>query len=469
MMLASLRTRLWLSYALLIGMVLVMVGGIFFLVLARSSLSARQVVPRLRGAEGAAYALLEVRVLAAPERQQTVLERVAQVYGGVHLVIIDQDGTVAAEAGMGNNPPYPQIPLPLTPNNTNLATVYSIRDSQKRVWFYTLRLLDGQAQTYLMVATLRPVIPWLNTLTDDLGLPLLEAAGAAMVAALFLALLMGGWIANPLRRISEAARKVAAGDIRPIDPQGPTEVKELANSFNAMTQKVQISQQSQRDFVANVSHELKTPLTAIQGFAHAIVDGAASSPDLLRQAGEVILTESDRMYRLVTDLLALARLDAGTANLLKEPVDLREVLEGVVVKFEPAARSSQVSLEAQLSALPVVMGDGDRLAQVFSNLVDNAIKFTPANGRVVVAAHQAGQQVEVRVSDTGMGIAPEDQKRIFERFYQTDKSRRGGAGRGVGLGLAIARQVVQAEGGSISVSSAPGKGSEFIVRLPSGK
>jgi two-component system OmpR family sensor kinase len=465
MMLASLRTRLWLSYALLIGMVLVVVGASFFLVLARSSLAARQAVPRLRGAEGAAFALLEVRALATPDREQVVLDRVAQLYPGIHLAILNQDGTVATEGGMPNYQPYPKIPLPLTPNATNLANVYSTRDAQKRVWFYTLHLLDAQAQTYLMVATPRPVIPWLTTLTDDLGRPLIEAAGIAMVAAFILALLMGRWITNPLRRITEAARKVAAGDIRPIDPQGPTEVKELANSFNAMTHKVQTSQQSQRDFVANVSHELKTPLTAIQGFAQAIVDGAASSPDILRQAGEVILNESDRMYRLVTDLLALARLDAGTANLVKEPVDLREVLEGVVVKFEPAARRGQVSLESQVSPLPVFMGDGDRLAQVFSNLVDNAIKFTP-NGRVIVSARQDGRQVEIRVSDTGIGIAAEDQKRIFERFYQTDKSRRGGTGRGVGLGLAIARQVVQAEGGTISVTSAVGKGSEFVVRLP---
>ena len=465
-MLASLRTWLWLSYALLIMMVLAVVGGGFFLVLARSSLAARQVAPRLRGAEGAAFALLEIRALGAPDREQVVLDRVAQLYGGVHLVILNSDGTIAAEAGMVNNQPFPQISRPFTPNTTSLASLYSTRDAQRRVWFYTLRQLDSQAQTYLMVATLRPVIPWLATLTDDIGRPLLEAGGIALLAAFILALLMGRWIANPLRRITDAARKVAAGDIHPIDPQGPTEVKELAASFNAMTHKVQTSQQSQRDFVANVSHELKTPLTAIQGFAQAIVDGAASSPDILRQAGDVILSESDRMYRLVTDLLALARLDAGTANLLKEPVDLGEVLNSILVKFEPAARRSQVSLESQVSTLPVIQGDGDRLAQVFSNLVDNAIKFTPANGRVVVSARLDGRQVEIRVSDTGIGIAPEEQKRIFERFYQADKSRRGGAGRGVGLGLAIARQVVQAEGGSISVASAVGKGSEFVVRLP---
>ncbi len=387
-MLASLRTRLWLSYALLIGLVLAVVGGGFFLVLARSPLAVRQAAPRLRGAEGAAFALLEARALETPERDQVVLDRVAQLYGGVHLAILNQDGTITTEAGMANNQPYPRISLPLTPNEANLASVYSARDSQKRVWFYTLRFLDAQSHTYLMVAMLRPVIPWLTTLTDDIGRPLLEAGGVALVAAFILALLMGRWIANPLRRITEAARKVAAGDIRPIDPQGPTEVKELADSFNAMTYKVQTSQQSQRDFVANVSHELKTPLTAIQGFAQAIVDGAASSPDILRQAGEVILSESDRMYRLVTGLLALARLDAGTANLLREPVKLNEVLEGVVAKFEPAARRSQVSLESQVGSLPVFLGDGDRLAQVFSNLVDNAIKFTPPNGRVVVSAHQ---------------------------------------------------------------------------------
>jgi len=446
------------------------VGGGFSLALivGKNSIAARQAAPRLRGAEGAAYALLEIRALQTAEREGTALQRVADLYK-VHLAILDQNGKVLAQAGLENNPPYPDIAPPLAPDTSALATVYSTRDANKRLWYYTLRLLDNQADTYLMVAMPRPVLPLVSILTDDVVRPLLEAAGVALLIAFILALLMGRWIANPIRRITEAAGKAAAGDFRPIDPQGPSEVKELAHSFNEMTHKVQISQRSQRDFVANVSHELKTPLTAIQGFATAIVDGAASSPEILRQAGEVILKESDRMYRLVTDLLTLARLDAGTANLLHEPVDLREVLDGVVMKFEPAAQRGQVTLETHIDSLPVFLGDGDRLAQVFSNLVDNAIKFTPANGQVVVSACQVGGQLEIRVSDSGIGISPEDQKRIFERFYQTDKSRRGGAGRGVGLGLAIARQIVQAEGGSISVTSTVGQGSEFVVNLPIGK
>ena len=135
-------------------------------------------------------------------------------------------------------------------------------------------------------------------------------------------------------------------------------------------------------------------------------------------------------------------------------------------KFEPQARQAQVTLAEQVQPLPSIRGDADRLAQVFSNLVDNALKFTPAGGRVTLAAAQAGDQIEVKVSDTGAGICLEDQAHIFERFYQADKSRRGGAGRGVGLGLAIARQVVEAQGGSIHLYSIPGRGTDFVVRLP---
>ena len=145
-MFASLRTRLWLSYALLIGVFVLVVGGGLFLVLARSSFVARQAVPRLRGAEGAAYGLLEVRLIDTPEREQTVLDRVAQLYG-VHLAILNQDGTTVSEAGLANNPPYAKPSLPLTPNSATLSEVSTTRDANRRVWFYTLRLLDPQTGT----------------------------------------------------------------------------------------------------------------------------------------------------------------------------------------------------------------------------------------------------------------------------------------------------------------------------------
>jgi signal transduction histidine kinase len=135
-------------------------------------------------------------------------------------------------------------------------------------------------------------------------------------------------------------------------------------------------------------------------------------------------------------------------------------------KFIPQARSAHVALNSSASRLPPIQGDRDRLAQVFNNLIDNAIKFTPPDGSVQISAASLGKFVEVKVTDTGAGIAPADQERIFERFYQADKSRRGGSHRGVGLGLAIARQIIQAHGGSLTVRSQPGSGSEFSVRLP---
>ncbi len=464
-MFASLRTRLWLSYAVMIGVILVVVGGGLFLVIARSSFVARQIAPRLRGAEGAAYGLLEIRILDTAEREQAIIDRVTQLYG-VHIAILNVDGKVEFESGLANNSPFPELTPPLVINSSNLSEVSTLRDSRRRLWYYTLRQLDTQSPTFLMVASLRPQIPWLTILSDDVGRPLIETGVLALAAAFFLAILIGRWIANPLKDIASASKRIAGGDTRPIVPHGPAEVKDLANSFNEMAAKVQSSQRSQRDFVANISHELKTPLTAIQGFAQAIFDGAVNSPEMINQAAGVILTESDRMYRLVNDLLTLARLDAGTASLVSESVDLSDLLQRVAAKFEPAARAGQIILTHQIESIPVINGDGDRLVQVFNNLVDNAIKYTPANGWVHISTRVVGDQVEIKVADSGSGIAPEDQERIFERFYQADKSRHGGAGRGVGLGLAIARQIIQAEGGSITVSSTLGQGSAFIVRLP---
>jgi signal transduction histidine kinase len=196
------------------------------------------------------------------------------------------------------------------------------------------------------------------------------------------------------------------------------------------------------------------------------MDGTAQTPETLHQAAEVIYKEAGRMNRLVLDLLTLARLEAGTADLQKSGVDLNELLKNVVDKFALQVRQNQVSLMWKEQGLPTIIGDGDRLVQVFTNIIDNALKFTPAGGRITLSAIQKLSQVIISIADTGPGIAPQDQKRIFERFYQVDKSRQGGARRGVGLGLPIARQIILAHGGDIWVESQPGQGSTFMVRLP---
>jgi two-component system sensor histidine kinase ResE len=249
-------------------------------------------------------------------------------------------------------------------------------------------------------------------------------------------------------------------------PHGPREVQELTRAFNEMNHRVQLSQKSQRDFVANVSHELKTPLTSVQGFAQALLDGTAATAEARQQAAGVIYDEAGRMHRMVLDLLDLARLDAGTADLKRSPVDLAALLNNVGQKFTPQARAARVFITVETPTLPLVTGDADRLAQVFTNLVDNALKYTPAGGQIRLRATPAGPEVWVEVRDTGTGIAPEALPHIFDRFYQADTARAGGKKHGAGLGLTIAKEIIQAHGGTISVRSAPGYGSEFTVRLP---
>ena len=298
----------------------------------------------------------------------------------------------------------------------------------------------------------------------------LVASVVGLVLSLALAWTMGRSIVGPLQKVTAAAEKVSQGDYDlHLDIASPDEVRSMANSFNTMTQAVKASQQAQRDFVANVSHELKTPLTSIQGFSQAILDGTADDPEAVKQAAGVIHDEAGRLTRMVSQLLDLARIEAGQIVMAREPVDLRAVLEGCVEKLTPQAVQGGVSLIAELTQLPPgarVTGDGDRLAQVFIILLDNALKHTAAGGKVTAVARYAdASQVKVSVSDTGPGIPPQDLPRIFERFYQVDKSRARGKG-GAGLGLAIAKEIVAAHGGEIAVESIVGVGSKFTVRLP---
>jgi signal transduction histidine kinase len=382
----------------------------------------------------------------------------------LRISILSDTGAVLVDGGVGITNPLPVPVRPFITTDADPNNALLIQDSTKTEWFYILHKIDDHH--YLMISTPRPSLPLAQILRDDILRPFFEAALVALLLGLLLSLLMGQWISRPLHHMAEGARKMADGTYDPIQPSGPNETRQLAESLNEMANKVQTSQKSQRDFIANISHELKTPLTSIQGFAQAILDGAAQTPEALQQAASVIFNEAGRMHRLVMDLLVLARLEGGTADLQKAPVDLGLLLNNIIDKFKLQAEQANVRFNLQLGPLPTITGDGDRLSQVFTNLVDNAIKYSPAGGQVTIFAALAGADVLIQVRDSGTGISPEDQKRIFERFYQVDKSRRGGSGRGVGLGLAIAHQIVTAHHGRIWVDSAPGQGSTFSVSLP---
>jgi signal transduction histidine kinase len=454
-MFSSLRARLWLSYALLIVTALTVVAIVLILYLVSNPVLFRQLEARLKAAEGVISAQPDLLGQIRPIDRITPI---AQAFG-VRILIFNRNGALV----MDSNPNEPAISLPPEPLVPRAAP--SLRDFSGKFWLYSLRLWpDGN---WLMVAGPRPKVAILAILTDELLPPLVEGGLIALLLSLILAFVIAKWVADPLQQMIAISRTIPADTIALVAEAGPAEVRELTRSFNAMLARVQETQNSQRDFVANVSHELKTPLTSIQGFSQAILDGTADTPQARQQAAQVIYNEAGRMHRMAIDLLDLARLDSGTADLKMAPVDMAALLRGVIERLNPMATEAGVQLTFELAKdLPVMNGDGDRLAQVFTNLVDNAIKFTPRGGTVSVRAVQDKGEVQVSVSDTGQGIAPDSVPHIFERFFRADYARSGGEKHGAGLGLAIVHEIVTALGGRISVRSSQGRGTAFIIHLP---
>lgn len=460
-MFSSLRSRLLFTYALVIVGVLFIVGVILLWILSRTPI--RQAYQRVT-----TYASLvqEREILlarASPEQLQAAANRADKNYNA-RVILLSPERQVLVDSRGNSAAPPPALPRPPGPGQNPLSIQF--RDSQGKWWIYAQRkLVNGDI---VVVATPRPRlgVQQITTFRDDFLIPMLQAGALALILALLLAFWISRWVEAPLQHIAGAARDVSAGQYRPVPLEGPGEVQDVAKAFNEMTERVKTSQKSQKDFVANVSHDLKTPLTSIQGFAQAILDGTASTPEALRQSAEVIYSEASRMHRMVLDLLDLAKLDSGIADLVHAPVNLATLLSGVVAKLDPLARQNQVYLETRLEPLPVLSGDVDRLAQVFTNLIENAIKYTSSGGKVILRANPLDGMVEVSIRDNGPGIPTEDLPHVFERFYRADKSRKGGSGQGVGLGLAIAHEIITAHHGSINVYSTPGQGSTFVVKLP---
>jgi signal transduction histidine kinase len=451
-MFTSLRSRLWLSYATVITLALGVVVIVLFIFIVRNPVLYRETTQRLRTVQ--TQVTEKARVFLA---DTAALQRLAEA-NNARIVVFDTDRNLLFDS----NPEQPALPFPrryALARNSQFTT-----DAQGGVWLHaTSRLPNGNM---LVVAAPRPSVRILNVFADELLVPILEGGLIALLLSLALAFLISRSVADPLQKVILAARKYPA-EAKPVPPRGPQEVQDLTRAFNSMVTRVESAQRSQRDFVANVSHELKTPLTSIQGFAQSLLDGTADSPEARRRAAQIIYDEAGRMHRMALDLLDLARLEGGTADLNMSAVDAGVLLRGVAEKFSLQAQKANINLQVNLPEnLPALIGDGDRLAQVFTNLVDNALKFTPANGNVALSARADGEWIQFEAADSGLGVESEALPRLFDRFYQADPSRARGDSRGAGLGLAIAREIVQAHGGKIGVRSSAGHGTTFTIRLP---
>ncbi|MBN8581802.1 MAG: HAMP domain-containing histidine kinase [Anaerolineae bacterium] len=455
-MFSSLRSRLWLSYAFLIVTALTVVTIVLFVSLFRNPLLYRQTTERLKAVQ---VVLVERSKEPQSPPMSVLAERSARTFD-VRVIVFSKDREMMFDSASGT-----EVSLSLPENRRFTRSLPIIRDENGGAWLYSIeKLSDG---TFLMVTAPRPRFSILNVFGDDF-MPIIGIGGGiALLLSLLVAFLVSGWIASPLQKVVNAARDMPSAESKPVMVSGPYEVQELTRAFNNMVERVQSSQTSQREFVANVSHELKTPLTSVQGFAQALLDGTADTDESRQKAAQVIFSESERMHRMVLDLLDLAKLDAGTADLKMTPLNMRALLSSIQEKFMPQSQRAGVKIETEIPAdLPSLIADGDRMAQVFTNLIDNALKFTPRGGSVSLIASLELDNMRVTVTDTGAGIPEKDLQNIFQRFYQADPARKGGEAHGAGLGLAIAHEIVAAHGGKISVRSQVVTGTTMEVILP---
>ncbi|MEW6424407.1 MAG: ATP-binding protein [Bacillota bacterium] len=334
---------------------------------------------------------------------------------------------------------------------------------------------DGQVAGALFIhAPVAPLAANLKAL-QQVGL---YALFAGALAATVLALLLSRRLTGPLIQMNQVARAMAAGDFgRRCELRSEDELNVLAGSLNTLSEKLQEKiaalervDRNRREFVANVSHELRTPLTIIQGYAEAVQDGLARREGREDEYLQNILEEVQRLRRLVDDLLDLGRMEAGRVKLKREPVNLALLARRVVDRFTPVAKEKGIVISCVTAeGLPPAAGDADRLEQVLINLVDNAVRYTPAGGEIGVKAEfspgRVPRRLLVTVRDAGPGIPEDELPLIWERFYKADKARQR-EGAGSGLGLAIARQIIELHGGTIEVRSRPGEGTSFAFTLP---
>jgi signal transduction histidine kinase len=299
---------------------------------------------------------------------------------------------------------------------------------------------------------------------------LLLATGAATLAAVGASLFVAGRILRPVRRLAAASRRLAAGHYgERVHVEAPDELGDLAASFNEMAVALEATERRRLELIGDVAHELRTPIATLEGYLEGLLDGviAPSPATWARLHGE-----AGRLRRLVDDLQELSRAEAGQIRLHPMPSDPADIVRGAVDRLESQFAEKGLALAVDVPAdLPAVQADADRAVQVLTNLLTNAMRYTPAPGRVLVTARPAGNgpagpAVEFAVADTGVGIAPEHLPHLFERFYRVDKSRSRALG-GSGIGLTIARAFVDAMGGHIRAESAgTGRGSTFAFSLP---
>jgi signal transduction histidine kinase len=424
-----------------------------------------------------------VRWAASGQSLSTISAQLDMTAGdaSVRILLLDDRGTVLHDTD-NNLFAGRTFSIPPDPGRRpNVAQGPVATPSGEEVFTVAPRFGDPRLQLQfggMRVAVVAPAQTLGRAWTDILP-RLSMAALSALVVSIVIAFWLASSITRPIAEITRASEEMARGNLDPdlTLPESNDEVGRLSSAFKAMAREVARSHRAMRDLLANVSHDLRTPLTSISGFAGALVDGTVSGADGAREAGRIIGEEAERMRRLVEDLLYLSRIESGDVALQHDPVDLSELALAAQARFLFRAQERGISFEVDAPRPVSILGDSHRLGQVLDNLVENAFKYTPSTGSVTVSVGleearavtntrnaRSARTATLTVHNTGSYIPPEEAERVFERFYQIDKARAGN--RGSGLGLAIATEIIQAHGGRIALHSTMQGGTTFTVRIP---
>ena len=464
---SSLQFRLALGFVLALAVALVLLG------LATGLVAGKQAERFERNRDLAQAARVRQFVSDHYSRQrdwakdreglQQALERAGRL-SGVQIQVFDQDGALVADS---------HTYIPLAPRDGERkgwgrrktdVSEFPVFSSEEQVGAFTVSDVafpDPGPQGPVLAN------PLPSDISREVNRSLLWAGIGAAALGTALVWLLSRRTLAPLQSLGEAARRLGRGDLSQRAPAtGPTEIQQLAHNFNAMAAELEEAERHRRNLTADIAHELRTPLSNIQGYLEAIKDGLVqSTPETL----DTIHGQALQLSRLVEDLRLLAQVESGDLLLDVARVSPEELLRSCIDAVRPRADAKTVALTIDVDPdLPALEIDGARISQVVGNLLENAITHTPQGGAVTVSARAESGHVEVSVGDTGPGIAPEDLPRVFDRFYRADPSRSRDTG-GSGLGLTIARRLTEAHGGTIAVNSVPGGGSRFSVRLPAGQ
>lgn len=484
-MFSSLRWRIAFAYLLLIGIGFVVTNLSILRVFENRQIHEKQ--ERFR-----AYAVQVAQVISKSYASsdvdiksnvifdiEQISEEITYREGGqpTRILVLDANGIVdfdsyndLSEYGFlrrNLRDEYPIIDEILSGNDVDPTTLFIGNKLSEQKWvMYSYAPITYENQKIIGAVILSTSLTDIGEILQAIRSMLFRSSLIIIVIIILISFGLSAYITRPIKSLTDVIRKMGQGHLgQRVNVRGGGEFRELGNAFNIMSEKLENLDRARNEFVSNASHELKTPLSAIKVLAESLIHMGGDVPEIYIEFLNDINKEIDRLNAIITDLLSLVKMDSQETPVDFEVLDLSDLVERTVKSLEILAQRKNITLDTMIEQDVTIKGDAPKLQQAISNLVDNAIKYTPEGGRVMVDVYIGDDQGIVKISDTGIGIPTEDIPHIFDRFFRVDKARSRYTG-GTGLGLSITQKIVLMHDGNIRVDSKEGRGTTFFVSLP---